>query len=414
MSDEEDLRAESATSPHSENGPQPWRPDVVEAIYALLYRSDLGFDRLVAELKTLEEQEGLAVYVELLYLLSHMRFEADEAKEHWDAVIQHRAELVDAIGSPVELSVALVSYFVDVSRKLERPKLIELQLFEETRASAYKDELTGLHNFRFSQEYLGWEVKRCERYGGEFSIAMGDVDNFKDYNDQFGHEVGNDTLKAVGRGLAEVGREQDVAVRYGGEEFVLIMPQTSKEDAGLVAERVCEAIAELELSPDDPTHGVTISVGVASYPTDALTPDAIIRCADRAMYIAKARGKNQAQLYGSNRRAHRRVQIGVDGELRILEDEGVAFTTLDLSERGLRFKVKEPLELNSIVEFVLTIPGHNQDVRAYGRVMRVVEGEDGDYELALSIVDIDSREYITLTRYLRAQAPVLDSESDPE
>ena len=415
MSADNDLpKPSGSVTELADDGPDPWRPEIVEAIYALLYRDDFAIDSFVTAVQELEEREGPLVYVELLYLLSHLRFEAGEAKGHWEAVIQHRKELGDAIGSPVELSVALVSYFVQVSRKLRHAKVIELKLFEETQASAYKDELTGLHNFRFLQEYLGWEVKRCERHGGAFSMAMGDIDNFKDYNDRFGHEVGNQTLRAVGQGLQEVGREQDVAVRYGGEEFVLIMPETSKEDAGRVADRVCRAIAELRLSPSDPTHGVTISLGVASYPADALTADDLIRCADRAMYIAKARGKNQAQLYGANRRAHRRVHVEVEGKLRTMKDESVSFSTLDISERGLRFKSKEPISVDSIVEFVLTLPGHSQDIKAYGRVVRIDQVADGYHELVLSIVDIDSREYLALTRYLHSQSPADGAESEPD
>ena len=103
----------------------------------------------------------------------------------------------DALGSEVALSVALVSYFVQVNRQLQNPKLIELKVFEETRASAYRDELTGLHNFRFFQEYLKREMSCSERHGGYFSIAMGDIDNFKDYNDRYGHNQGNTTLQTV-------------------------------------------------------------------------------------------------------------------------------------------------------------------------------------------------------------------------
>mgnify|MGYP001224221152 CR=1 FL=1 len=411
--DEESRRKSDPVSEFSDHlAPEPWRPEIVEAIYALLYRENVGVDRLVADLQKLEEVEGPAVYVELLQLLSHIRFEPEEAREHWDALIRHRETLEEAIGSPVELSVGLVSYFVQVSGKLQNPKVIELKLFEETRASAYKDELTGLHNFRFLQEYLGWEVKRCERHGGEFSIAMGDVDNFKDFNDRFGHQVGNETLQALAVGLKEIGREQDIAVRYGGEEFVLIMPETSKEDAGRVAERVCEAVASIQLSESDPSRGVTMSIGVASFPTDALTQDDLIRCADRAMYIAKARGKNQAQLYGANRRAHRRVEVEMTGELRILKDESLPFSTLDLSERGLRLTAAESLPLSSIVEFVLTLPGDGQKIKAYGRVMRAAECEDGGYEMALTIMDIDSRAYIALTRYLNTQGKKAISEVD--
>ena len=301
-----------------------------------------------------------------------------------------------------------------MSGRLKNPKVIELKLFEETRDSAYKDDLTGLHNFRFFQELLRWEVKRCERSGGEFSIAMGDLDNFKSYNDRFGHTAGNDALQAVGQALKASGRDHDVAVRYGGEEFVLIMPGTSKEDAGLLADRVCRTIAELELLPPGPENGVTMSLGVASYPADAVAPEGLIRCADRAMYTAKAKGKNQAQLYGANRRALPRVEVALQGEVRILEEDSIPFSTLNVSERGLRLRAKEPLALNSMVEFVLNLPGHHEGVKAYARVVRIYEKEAGAYQMALSIMDIDTREYSALTTYLRADAAEADGDSNPD
>ena len=274
----------------------PWRPELTEAVYALLYR-DLALDRLVAEVEALVREEGTAVYAELLYLLAHIRFEEDDAERYWKDVVQHRSDMAEGLGSDVDLAVALVSYFVQVNPQLQNPKLIELKVFEETQASAYRDQLTGLHNFRFFQEYIGWELNRCERHGGTFSIAMGDVDNFKDYNDRFGHSQGNVTLQSVARTLVEAGREEDVVSRYGGEEFVLIMPQTSKDAAAAAADRVRKAVEEIELSADDPLHRVTLSVGVANYPVDATNTDDLIRCADRAMYIAKARGKNKIWLY---------------------------------------------------------------------------------------------------------------------
>lgn len=415
--DEDLLKLSDPVSVYPGRGPEHWKPEIVEAIYGLLYRDNRGVDRLVADLQEMERREGPAVYVELLYLLCHMRFEAGEAREHWEEVIRHREELGGKLGYPVDLPVALVSYFVHVSGKLRNPKVIELKLFEETRASAYKDELTGLHNFRFFQEFLSWEVKRCERSGGEFAIALGDLDNFKDYNDRFGHEVGNEALQAVGRVLRTAGRDQDIPIRYGGEEFVLLMPETSKEDAGRVADRVCQAIADLEVSASHPNRGVTMSIGVASYPGDALESEALIRCADRAMYTAKAKGKNQAQIYGANRRALRRVHVEVKGEIRVLDAQSLPFSTLDISERGLRFRAKELLEMNSMVEFVLRLPGHRQGVKAYGRIVRAYAAEDGSedgsYEMALEIMDIDTREFLALTRYLSKQASKPSVESEP-
>ena len=170
----------------------------------------------------------------------------------------------------------------------------------------------------------------------------------------------------------------------------------------------------LEVSSSDPSRGVTMSVGVASYPADALGPEALIRCADRAMYTAKAKGKNQIQLYGANRRALRRVHVEVEGEIRVLEAESLPFSTLDISERGLRFRAKRSLSMDSMVEFVLKLPGHSQGVRAYGRVVRVSESDDGEYEMALEIMDIDTREFSALTRYLSRQASAASGELKPD
>jgi diguanylate cyclase (GGDEF)-like protein len=178
---------------------------------------------------------------------------------------------------------------------------------------------------------------------------MADIDNFKDYNDRHGHAQGNTTLRIVAQTLVEASREEDVVARYGGEEFVLIMPATSKHGAAGVADRVRAALADIELSAEDPTHRVTMSLGVASYPADAQSAEDLIRCADRAMYIAKARGKNQVQIYGANRRAHLRINAVVDGEYRVFEKRRHMFSTLDLSERSLRVAVDREVPENSLI-----------------------------------------------------------------
>ena len=353
------------------------------------------------------------MYAELLHLLAHLRFPDDEAKEHWEAVVEHRRAMEESLGTSVDISVALVSYFVHVNRQLHQPKVIELKMFEETRASAYKDELTGLHNFRFFQEYLGWEVKRGERHGGSFALAMGDLDNFKDFNDRFGHEAGNEALREVGRVMAECGRAEDVAIRYGGEEFVLLMPATTKEDARIVVERVRQGVNNLEFSDAELNQVLTISLGIADFPTDAVSVEDLIRCADRAMYIAKARGKNQVQLYGANRRAHPRLYVDVEGELRLFKEESLSFSTVDVSERGLRFVVPQSVALDAVVEFSLSLPEHDGPINAYGRVIRVDEISDALYEIAVTILKIDPSDFEQLTKYLRSQTPDGQPEFEP-
>jgi diguanylate cyclase (GGDEF)-like protein len=383
---------------------RPWRPELTEAVYDLLYTDDRGVDGLVTEVEALAHVEGAAVYAELFYLLAHMRFEDEDSERYWKAVIRHRGAMEGALGSEVDLTVALVSYFTQVSRQVQNPKLIELRVFQKIQASAFRDELTGIHNFRFFQEYLDREVARCERHGGSFSIVMGDIDNFKDYNDQFGHSQGNATLLSVAKTLVSAGRKEDVVARYGGEEFVIIMPETSRDDTVTVAERVREAVADLELSADDPLHRVTISLGVANYPVDADSRDDLIRCADRAMYIAKARGKNQVQPYGANRRAHHRISTVIDGEYRVFEGDPRTFSTLDISERSLRVSVSGDVPEDALMEFTLQLPEHGQKVTALGRVIRTENFEDGRRELAISIVNISGRGLLVLRQYLREKA----------
>ena len=113
MSTSEDALKGPVPAPeYPDNGSEPWKPEIVEVIYGLLYREDLGMAPLMTALQELVEREGLVVYVELLYLLTDIRFEPDEAEKHWKAVIRHREELEKAVGYEMDLSVALVSYFV--------------------------------------------------------------------------------------------------------------------------------------------------------------------------------------------------------------------------------------------------------------------------------------------------------------
>jgi hypothetical protein len=111
------------------------------------------------------------------------------------------------------------------------------------------------------------------------------------------------------------------------------------------------------------------------------------------------------QLYGANRRAHRRISAVVQGDIRIFEEQRRPFSTLDISETSLRVNVNTEVAVNSLLEFTLDLPEHGQKVTAHGRVIRADPSEGGMFELAISIVDIDSREHLALKRYLRSLDP---------
>ena len=155
------------------------------------------------------------------------------------------------------------------------------------------DALTGLLNRRYLEERLTEETKRSNRYGYPMSLMMIDVDEFKSYNDKFGHPEGDKALRTVAHLLKDTLRGADVAARYGGEEFSILLPQTTSEEAQTIAERIRQKIETTQF----PHRKVTISIGIASCSHIVCSPPEIIKAADQALYEAKHRGRNNVQIY---------------------------------------------------------------------------------------------------------------------
>jgi diguanylate cyclase (GGDEF)-like protein len=159
---------------------------------------------------------------------------------------------------------------------------------------ANSDPLTGLGNRRRFMEVLALEVERADRYGRQLSLVLLDLDRFKKVNDTWGHAAGDEVLKDAARVLRSVCREIDLPARLGGEELVLLLPETDGDGARIVAERVRERIQQARHdTPDGRTFEVTASMGVASFGHGASTADALLRLADEALYAAKRGGRNR-------------------------------------------------------------------------------------------------------------------------
>jgi diguanylate cyclase (GGDEF)-like protein len=170
------------------------------------------------------------------------------------------------------------------------------QLHAEVQRLAVTDSLTGLANPRAFEQALSTEFMRAGRYGYALSLVIMDIDNFKRYNDTYGHPAGNERLKAIADILRANVRDPDLAVRYGGEEFALLLPHTNKAGALALAERIREAAetsAPLHLPRTEPLPGYSLSLGVASFPIDALTAEHLLLAADNAELAAKRGGKNR-------------------------------------------------------------------------------------------------------------------------
>jgi len=170
------------------------------------------------------------------------------------------------------------------------------RMHEQTKAMACTDGLTGLYNHRQFKKIFVEEVGRARRYKNSLSIILFDVDDFKKFNDTYGHPNGDIVLQETARLLRELLRDCDLIFRYGGEEFVALLPETKISEALLVAERIrifIETESKTFLRRITRTHGVTVSVGVASFPADGDETNSLLKTVDDLMYRAKREGKNK-------------------------------------------------------------------------------------------------------------------------
>ncbi|KAF0220733.1 MAG: diguanylate [Geobacteraceae bacterium] len=169
------------------------------------------------------------------------------------------------------------------------------KLHNKTRLMAITDSLTGLHNQRYFLQISSQEIGRAKRYLKPLSIIMMDVDDFKKFNDTHGHFNGDQVLVAIGEIITRTLRRADFAFRYGGEEFILLLPETGLECALQVAERLRETVANetAGVLREIAGQGVTVSVGVASYPANGDGMDDLFRVVDKLLYKAKETGKNR-------------------------------------------------------------------------------------------------------------------------
>jgi diguanylate cyclase (GGDEF)-like protein len=170
-------------------------------------------------------------------------------------------------------------------------------LYQKVQELAITDSLTQVFSRRFVLERLNEEMERSKKFNYNFSILMGDIDHFKNYNDHYGHLVGDAILREVSKTMKENIRQIDLIGRYGGEEFLVILTETDKEQARLAAERIRQAIEYKQIKAYDENLKVTISIGISTFPDDAQDILGLIEKSDRALYQAKETGRNKVCVF---------------------------------------------------------------------------------------------------------------------
>lgn len=357
-----------------------------------------------ARLRELEGRFGKEVYARFLHLICHVELGAEEARGHWLQILRHTQILREALGRPVDYRVGAADYFVHESPRIQSPAVIDIRIFRQTEQGILKDPLTGLYNLRYLNEVLPREIGIARRNNAPLSLVFLDVDHFKAFNDQLGHEAGNEALKSVARVLSECVRDMDLPCRYGGEEFTVLLPSTDKMGGLAVANRILQLLERLRIPAPSPFGVLTVSAGVASYPSDAADSEELIQHADSAMYQAKSLGKNRAVPYSYERRGYLRIPKDFSGTLAAGRGEPVPLSGKDLSCSGLFFYSPVELVAGQSVDLDLAIPGEEGTtrVRCKAKVVRCQRDGDGRFGVGAQIVHIPTADRL---RYFKAASP---------
>jgi diguanylate cyclase (GGDEF)-like protein len=270
---------------------------VADNAFTLDLVSALAGDRQLTEaekthIDDFKKSRGNRFYADILYAVTHQFFPPPVAENLWNQLLKHKYEMSFTMKRNIRIAVAALDYLSNLTGELQSPTLIDETQMTAIVQLTLRDGLTRLFNHTTCFQRIEMELSRFERYKTVVSIMMIDIDNFKEINDRFGHVEGDRILSEMAMALKTETRDADICCRYGGEEFVVIMPSTDLREAGILAERLRSKVEK-----DMPgSRGVTISIGVASCDRDTHTSKSLVEKADAALYDAKKNGKNRVAI----------------------------------------------------------------------------------------------------------------------
>ena len=362
-------------------------------------------DRLISELNRITENNGDEAYQVLFSVITHLDLSPDQAVDYWKQIVTHRNNMSEALGRGVNLRTAICDYFCTINKSMTNPIIIEIRVLEDALYSLRYDSLTGLYSRRTFDEVFVREVERANRYGKELSVLFFDLDDFKQVNDTFGHLAGDAALEHVARIVMGEIRTIDIASRYGGEEIVVVLPETEKAAAFVVGERIREKVEEMKLTYNDKIINLTISGGIATLPLDATDTKALIANADIAVYKAKEEGKNNIVIYSENRRRFIRVDFITNIHVHEVDSKEkvdvLDIKSTDLSTGGILFKSNHSIDMGTQVQLQIPTGIVDEPLLIVGTVVRVEKFGSNQFDIGISFIKVDGSARNELSRCIR-------------
>ena len=362
-------------------------------------------DKLISELNRITENNGDEAYQVLFSVITHLDLSPDQAVDYWKQIVTHRNNMSEALGRGVNLRTAICDYFCTINKSMTNPIIIEIRVLEDALYSLRYDSLTGLYSRRTFDEVFVREVERANRYGKELSVLFFDLDDFKQVNDTFGHLAGDDALEHVARIVMSEIRTIDIASRYGGEEIVVVLPETGKAAAFVVGERIREKVEEMKLTYNDKIINLTISGGIATLPLDATDTKALIANADIAVYKAKEEGKNNIVIYSENRRRFIRVDFITNIHVHEVDSKEkvdvLDIKSTDLSTGGILFKSNHSIDMGTQVQLQIPTGIVDEPLLVDGTVVRVEKFDSNQFDIGISFIKVDGSARNELSRCIR-------------
>jgi len=333
------------------------------------------------------------IYSNLLELFINLSFSEEEAKIHWKNIIDNFDLVRNQLNREIGLRVAIVDYFINHTEMMKEPIVVELRVFKENEKLALVDSLTGLFNKRFYDITVKKEYKKALRFNQIFSLVLLDLDDFKKVNDTKGHLFGDEVLANFGQLLSFSSREEDIICRYGGEEFIAILPETTGDGALLYAERVRKILKEDDFFNK---HKITFSGGVSTFPYNGKDLEELFKAVDKSLYAAKYAGKDCTIKSTGDKRRFKRFNKSWEIRYQCLGDSFdkahvEEVITQDISIGGLKFESKEDLKIDSPILISLDLPD-NDELVISGKVVWVKRINEELLSYGVKFNDIDTKD----------------------